>query len=175
MQLTVRTGRLGAAAGATGGGGDGGAGSVVSAAIRLIGDVCKVGPATGSTGCYATWRQGGLVGGSGGLLFSSSPGLPFADLQWQAAAALRLQWRARCLCVRTSRSSHGYLSPVSTCVWYDQPFGIKLHDDHGRRNQSDCRLNMDLTVLPWLAVFTDSRECSLFTSSVSLSLQVFLT
>jgi len=117
----------------------------------------------------------GLVGGSGGLLFSSSPGLPFADLQWQAAAALRLQWRARCLCVRTSRSSHGYLSPVSTCVWYDQPFGIKLHDDHGRRNQSDCRLNMDLTVLPWLAVFTDSRECSLFTSSVSLSLQVFLT
>jgi len=36
MQLTVRTGRLGAAAGATGGGGDGGAGSVVSAAIRLV-------------------------------------------------------------------------------------------------------------------------------------------
>jgi len=186
MQLTVRTGRLGAAAGATGGGGDGGAGSVVSAAIRLVDRrsmSAEWAPPPDRLAAMLPWgrassiclsameigKQGRRVGGSGGL-FSSKPG-PVAV----AGSSCSPPPMARCLCVRTSRSWHGYLSPVSTCVWYDQPLGIKLHDDHGRSNQSDCRLNMDITVLPWLAVFTDSRECSLFSSSVSLSLQVFLT
>lgn len=81
----MRTGRLGAAVGATGGGGDGGARSVVSAAIRLVdldwrclqsGPRHRIEPGgRASSICLSAMESKavGLVGGSGGLLFSCSP------------------------------------------------------------------------------------------------------